>query len=52
MNKRKKTALSKHRKRQKRLQERRKQVIAEGGEALSKGKMKRLLGAPVPPASE
>jgi hypothetical protein len=49
MNKRKRVANRKHRKRQNRLRERRQASIEAGAEPLSKGEMKRLLGAPVPP---
>jgi hypothetical protein len=52
MNKRKKVAQRKHRKRLRRLRERRKQAIEEGAEDLSKGEMRRLAGPPVPPTTE
>jgi hypothetical protein len=52
MNKRKKIANRKHRKRMKRLRERRQDAIREGAPELSKGQLKRKIGPPVPPESE
>lgn len=49
MNKRKKMALRKHRKRIRRLEERRKEAIRAGAPRLSKGELKRLAGPPIPP---
>ncbi len=49
MNKRKKVAMRKHRKRIRRLEERRKEAIRAGAPRLSKGKLKRLAGPPIPP---
>lgn len=52
MNKRKRVAMRKHRKRMKRLRERRQEAIKKGAPRLSKGQMKRLIGPPVPPVPE
>jgi hypothetical protein len=52
MNKRKRVANRKHRKRMKRLRERRQAAIEEGAPELSKGQMKRKIGPPVPPEPE
>ncbi len=49
MNKRKKVAMRKHRKRIRRLEERRKEAIRAGAPRLSKGRLKRLAGPPIPP---
>ncbi|MBN1483596.1 MAG: hypothetical protein JXA37_02645 [Chloroflexia bacterium] len=49
MNKRKRVAMQKHRKRIKRLQERRQAAIKAGAEPMSKGEMQRKIGPPVPP---
>jgi hypothetical protein len=49
MNKRKKMVMRKHRRRMRRLEERRKEAIRAGAPRLSKGRMKRLTGIPVPP---
>jgi hypothetical protein len=49
MNKRKKVALHKHGRRERKLEVRRKNAIKAGAQPLSKGKMRRLASAPVPP---
>lgn len=49
MNKRKKAVMHKHRKRMKRLRERRQERIKAGAPELSKGQMQRRLAPPVPP---
>jgi len=48
MNKRKKTAMRKHRHRARRLEERRREAVKAGAQIRSKGRMKRLTGDPVP----
>jgi|GEM_PF-1598627 hypothetical protein len=49
MNKRRKVAMRKHRKRMRRLEVRRKEAIRAGAPRLSKGQLKRLAGPPIPP---
>lgn len=52
MNKRKRKAMQKHRKRIRRLKERRQARIKEGAPQLSKGQMRRRIGPPLPPKPE
>jgi hypothetical protein len=49
MNKRKKVAMHKHGRRERKLEARRKEALKVGAKHLSKGKMHRLASAPVPP---
>ncbi len=49
MNKRKKVATHKHGRRERKLEVRRKEAIKTGAKRMSKGKMRRLASAPVPP---
>jgi len=49
MNKRRKVATHKHGRRVRKLEARRKEALKAGAERLSKGKMRRLASAPVPP---
>lgn len=49
MNKRKKVAARKHRRAQRRLLERRQEAIEAGAKQLSKGKLHRVVGPPIPP---
>jgi len=48
MNKRKKAAMHKHRRKIRRLEERRRQAVKAGAQLLSKGRMKRSAGVAVP----
>jgi len=49
MNKRRKVAAHKHGRRARKLETRRKEALKAGAEHLSKGRMRRLASAPVPP---
>jgi len=49
MNKRRKVANRKHRQRMRRLEQRRKESVRAGAERLSKSRLHRLAGPPIPP---